>query len=933
MKTLLAKVEKLQHDNETLHAENHKVLYELLQTLEQTKAQAGAIALDPKRTSITQDELETLTTNVLNMSAKTQQLSKEQAILSSLDFDQRHSRYEAIPLAHQKTFSWVFQLHEGPSHGDFRDWMKNHDGIFWISGKPGAGKSTLMKFIAGHGITQNTLSDWAIPDRLVVASHYFWSAGTPIQRSQEGLLRSLLFDILRQLPSLTSTVCQARWRSTDFQRSTNWSISELRSCLQILAAQKDLAVKFCFFIDGLDEFEGDHLEICETLSELCTSTYIKMCVASRPWNIFEDSFGASCERKLYIHELTLQDIRAYSESRLHGHPRWRQLLEHSPDATRLVDEITSRAQGVFLWVFLVTRELRAGLTNDDTSLELRRRLESFPTDLDQFFKHMLESVEDFYHEKMAGTIRIAAAAKEPLSSHIYAFHDLEYEDEDYALKIPMKPFNHTEKASFMRPVARRLNGRCRGLIEVNRGRVEFLHRTVRDFLKTPAMADFLRQKSRDNFNPLLSIMRAYLAWIKKSVILAGSGPRSHRFDELTVSLQFDEIVSASLQYASECEDQDGRCCDLTERLLDDLEMSLVRMFNSRRISFNGAQPGEASQARVQAAFRDTLLEKKVGFYLLRKLAIGHHYLPYRPRPPHEQLLQLEFLEREPCEPVEWTKKDMALLGRLLEIEEERRTESSDMTPWIPLTLSSWPIFMAKLTSCTMTDDSVCEVDDMHATNFITTLQSGVFDKLLEHGANGHSLVSGGYPITLPAWARYLLMALAVPHIDIHGEKYLSVLQKMLKTSKPKFSPNETSGIPLDPMKVFLEFSARMKTGYHQWGWLTRLESVLVECSAGGGESNVIHDRIDGGFDLGRSSVSGGTATRSRHDTSTESLPPTDETKKEIKEVACDPVIDLVEVEPSLLTSVDNECVHAEQRYVVQAQGAVDPPNWSICVIM
>ena len=40
----------------------------------------------------------------------------------------------------------------------------------------------------------------------------------------------------------------------------------------------------------------------------------------------------------------------------------------------LIEEIVFLARGVFLWVFLVTRSLRWGLTNADDMVDLRARL-------------------------------------------------------------------------------------------------------------------------------------------------------------------------------------------------------------------------------------------------------------------------------------------------------------------------------------------------------------------------------------------------------------------------------------------------------------------------------------------------------------------------------------------------------------------------------
>lgn len=127
-------------------------------------------------------------------------------ILNSLNFEKRTSRHEAIHDAHKATFEWVFSDHMPPhppgmrtdlsfstthperAHGSFKTWLESRDKIFWISGKPGSGKSALMKFIANHDRTRACLKKKWGAQRVVIASYYFWSAGTPMQKSFKGLL-------------------------------------------------------------------------------------------------------------------------------------------------------------------------------------------------------------------------------------------------------------------------------------------------------------------------------------------------------------------------------------------------------------------------------------------------------------------------------------------------------------------------------------------------------------------------------------------------------------------------------------------------------------------------------------------------------------------------------------------------------------------------
>lgn len=65
-------------------------------------------------------------------------------LLESLSFDRRDARLRNVTSATPKTCEWLFH------HKDFKAWLQDdriaeHHGFLWIKGKPGSGKSTIMK--------------------------------------------------------------------------------------------------------------------------------------------------------------------------------------------------------------------------------------------------------------------------------------------------------------------------------------------------------------------------------------------------------------------------------------------------------------------------------------------------------------------------------------------------------------------------------------------------------------------------------------------------------------------------------------------------------------------------------------------------------------------------------------------------------------------
>lgn len=185
---------------------------------------------------------------------------------------------------------------------------------------------------------------WSKPQEAVLASHFFWNSGTEMQKSQQGLLQSLLYDIFRQCPDRIKKVCINRWTgdADDEDAQESWYDDELREVLVSIAGMENLPTKFCIFIDGLDEYDGSHFELCEAIQDLARSTHIKLCVSSRPWNIFEEAFAKSSAR-LSIHEQTRGDIKKFTEDRLQSHPSWDHVAFDPVQSQWLIEEITERA--------------------------------------------------------------------------------------------------------------------------------------------------------------------------------------------------------------------------------------------------------------------------------------------------------------------------------------------------------------------------------------------------------------------------------------------------------------------------------------------------------------------------------------------------------------------------------------------------------------
>jgi hypothetical protein len=97
-----------------------------------------------------------------------------------LQFRMMRVRHDEVDKAHEKTLQWVFhercaQEQEQP-WPDLVEWLESRSSCYWVNGKAGSGKSTLMKYIVDHPGTHSALLKWAGTDILVLG-HKIFSRG------------------------------------------------------------------------------------------------------------------------------------------------------------------------------------------------------------------------------------------------------------------------------------------------------------------------------------------------------------------------------------------------------------------------------------------------------------------------------------------------------------------------------------------------------------------------------------------------------------------------------------------------------------------------------------------------------------------------------------------------------------------------------------
>jgi len=467
------------------------------------------------------------------------------ALLEDLSYPSMSHRYEAVLEAYPETFEWAFQgsINGQVLSNNLSDWLKAGTGVYWIYGKAGSGKSTLMKHLFEDPRTRQKLQAWAettdsashsveLPP-LCVASFFFWNTGSLEQRSQTGLLRCLLHQVLSKFQNLIPIAFPeqyARAYSQSVAKKSNaltmyFSLRQLMTAFKEIIGQSWIPFKLCLLIDGLDEFDGDHEELATLFKLVAQSSNLKICLSSRPWQVFQDSFCSF--PNLRLQDLTYPDIYKYVKGKFKQSEAFQKLSKKDTALEPLVQEIVEKAAGVFLWVRIVVKSLIRGINNHDDIAILQQRLHLLPSELKPLYDHILNNnIEPVYKPWASRAFQILKTSREVLGHDQKLFKSsfdkyLSILEFIFAMdqRLDTEAVGRLDKKSVIsrcEEIAIQLNVRCSGLLEISNGsirtpedRVAYMHRTVGDFLESnECWSQQLAYTENSTFDSSVALMKS-----------------------------------------------------------------------------------------------------------------------------------------------------------------------------------------------------------------------------------------------------------------------------------------------------------------------------------------------------------------------------------------------------------------------------------------
>ncbi|KAI1768968.1 hypothetical protein GGR53DRAFT_461757 [Hypoxylon sp. FL1150] len=366
---------------------------------------------------------------------------RNQEILNALYFDTMTERESRIDPAYGQTCDWILN----PSLSPFPKFLKSKDPVLWISGNAGSGKSTLIKHIYhSEKMKEQVLDGWASEGDLHMACFFMFEGGNRIQKSYEGFLRGVLYQILSARRDLIKIAFPSFFDGPWPPPVLFTDINNLNQGFYSLFAHMSETLRLFVFIDGLDEYRimerkdhyepkqldityekdtGDEswgqskwatdsqIEISKLVGSMANKDTVKFVVTSRELPIFHEAFADFPRIRLQEH--TERSIAQYVSGRLEDE------APGLPDTKNLCKEVAQKSHGDILWA-----RLAIDMVVGCSLRTLRSTLDSLPTHLggpDGLYMRMLENLSTDHQQGASRIFHLVLKAQQPPSLITLAF--------------------------------------------------------------------------------------------------------------------------------------------------------------------------------------------------------------------------------------------------------------------------------------------------------------------------------------------------------------------------------------------------------------------------------------------------------------------------------------------------------------------------------
>jgi len=296
--------------------------------------------------------------------------------LLSLSFSEMSIRASGVKSPFHGSCDWIYQ------HNSYLQWCSNPCQLLCIKGKPGSGKTILLKslYISRKRSTKDC--------RTIFLQFFFNARGSAEENTLLGLYKSLTHQILEQdrllMCEFLPTFCQKLHGRDD--ATVDWQVAELAEAIHQIIEQEPTN-ELEIFIDALDEC--NETQVREAVRRFEVSLGLarsmglqrKICWTSRYYPIV--SLRSEVAAEISVDEHNFEDILRFVEEELP--------LQLDSSLALIRQSLLANANGVFLWVDLVTKKILRAI---DRGKPLEGLLYSIPVELDDLYYEIFQELEE-----------------------------------------------------------------------------------------------------------------------------------------------------------------------------------------------------------------------------------------------------------------------------------------------------------------------------------------------------------------------------------------------------------------------------------------------------------------------------------------------------------------------------------------------------------
>ena len=347
--------------------------------------------------------------------------------------------------------------------------------IYWVSAKPASGKTVLSGYIIKYLKEQD--KDCAF---------YFFDSGNKAKATISSCLRSMAWQMAAKHSEVLTTVLEV------YRKDDQLAKADYRTIWRKLFLDGITKVKLDrpqhWVVDALDECRSD-VELVPLLLKFSEMFNVRLVITSRSRY---ETYGRTISTKTTVisEEISTDDTKSDIVKYLNENVELLPAVDEGGHQSTII-QIVEKSAGCFLWVKLILEELR----HVHTSAEVHQVLEEVPSDMDELYKRILNSMSKAPYGK--------ALAKAILTWTVCSARPLTTQELYYALQLDIKDsIDRIEKS---------ITASCGQLVYIDsKSCVHMVHQTARDFLLQSSLDSEFRIDRRAGHKRLLMTCLQYL---------------------------------------------------------------------------------------------------------------------------------------------------------------------------------------------------------------------------------------------------------------------------------------------------------------------------------------------------------------------------------------------------------------------------------------